>query len=168
MIYLLPTLNQKITVMKNLFFCLLMAVSGLMYAQQAGGGIENLYSDYLKIKDALTADNSAKAASAANDFVKTLGSVESKLISSDRSAQLKKAAQSIGQSKDIKVQRNSFYSLSDNMVELAKAHKIKTGTIYVQYCPMAKGQWLSSKEEIKNPYYGKSMLECGYVSTEIK
>jgi len=28
---------------------------------------------------------------------------------------------------------------------------------------MAKGSWLQSGKEIKNPYYGKSMLACGEI-----
>lgn len=49
---------------------------------------------------------------------------------------------------------------------------IKTGLtdagIYRQYCPMAfndKGAyWLSNETEIRNPYFGTKMLECGEVT----
>jgi Cu(I)/Ag(I) efflux system membrane fusion protein len=41
--------------------------------------------------------------------------------------------------------------------------------VYKEYCPMAfdnKGAyWLSESEEIRNPYFGKSMLTCGEVTT---
>jgi hypothetical protein len=30
------------------------------------------------------------------------------------------------------------------------------------------GYWLSSEPQIKNPYYGDEMLECGEVKEEIK
>jgi len=43
--------------------------------------------------------------------------------------------------------------------------------VYKQYCPMAfdgKGAfWLSSSEEIRNPYYGDKMLKCGRVEETI-
>jgi hypothetical protein len=46
-----------------------------------------------------------------------------------------------------------------------------SGSIYVQYCPMANegkgGYWLSSQEEIMNPYYGDDMLHCGEVKETI-
>ena len=29
------------------------------------------------------------------------------------------------------------------------------------YCPMVKKSWLQKGEQIKNPYYGSEMLECG-------
>lgn len=35
--------------------------------------------------------------------------------------------------------------------------------VYYQYCPMKKAYWLSMEKEIKNPYYGSSMLTCGKV-----
>ncbi|HAH49942.1 MAG TPA: hypothetical protein DCL80_01175, partial [Balneola sp.] len=37
--------------------------------------------------------------------------------------------------------------------------------LYVQFCPMANdksgAKWLSTKEEILNPYYGSMMIKCG-------
>jgi len=47
-----------------------------------------------------------------------------------------------------------------------------TGTqvkLYEQFCPMYDGgtAWLSTKEEIRNPYYGSQMLKCGKVQREI-
>jgi hypothetical protein len=33
---------------------------------------------------------------------------------------------------------------------------------------MADGSWLSDEKQIANPYYGKSMLSCGSVKSEIK
>ena len=33
---------------------------------------------------------------------------------------------------------------------------------------MADASWLSAEKEIRNPYYGASMLKCGSVKSEIK
>jgi Cu(I)/Ag(I) efflux system membrane fusion protein len=45
-------------------------------------------------------------------------------------------------------------------------------TLYVQKCPMANSNkgavWLSTEKEVKNPYYGDTMLTCGSVIEEIK
>ncbi len=54
------------------------------------------------------------------------------------------------------------------MIDLAKENKLSDKTIFVQYCPMAKGSWMSNEKQIVNPYYGKSMLDCGSVKSEIK
>ncbi|MFA7616188.1 MAG: DUF3347 domain-containing protein [Moheibacter sp.] len=153
--------------MRYLILILLMGF-GISAAAQSADKMDKLFKDYLEIKDALTADNSSKAATAAKSFFSTVAAIDSKMLPAEKSAALKKDASNIQQTNDIKKQREYFYGLSDKMIELANEHKIKTGTIYVQYCPMAKGQWLSTKKDIKNPYYGKSMLECGYVTSEIK
>ena len=47
-----------------------------------------------------------------------------------------------------------------------------TGTemkLYEQFCPMYDGgsAWLSMNKEVRNPYYGSSMLNCGKVQREI-
>jgi hypothetical protein len=34
----------------------------------------------------------------------------------------------------------------------------------VAYCPMARKYWLQRGTAIRNPYYGKSMLECGRIN----
>ena len=40
--------------------------------------------------------------------------------------------------------------------------------VYIEFCPMVDGNkgayWLSLEKEIRNPYYGESMLKCGEVS----
>jgi Cu(I)/Ag(I) efflux system membrane fusion protein len=58
------------------------------------------------------------------------------------------------------------------MIEMTTTFNPLDGTIYVQHCPMAdnnKGaDWLSKEKEIKNPYFGNSMLTCGEVTKEFK
>jgi hypothetical protein len=54
------------------------------------------------------------------------------------------------------------------MIALTKQFKLSDKPVYVQYCPMADGSWLSDEKQIVNPYYGKSMLSCGSVKSEIK
>jgi hypothetical protein len=43
-------------------------------------------------------------------------------------------------------------------------------TLYEQFCPMYdKGSaWLSSSNEVRNPYYGSKMLKCGKVQKTIQ
>ena len=35
--------------------------------------------------------------------------------------------------------------------------------VYVVFCSMAKGSWLQTGKEIRNPYDGKKMLTCGEI-----
>ena len=63
-------------------------------------------------------------------------------------------------------QREHFEALSTDITDLVAL----LGTdkvIYQDFCPMANNNkgalWLSEVKEIKNPYYGASMLTCGKV-----
>lgn len=138
-------------------------------AQKASNAnITKLYNQYIAIKNALAADKSNETSKAALAFMKTTGTIDSKLISEGNMSSLKKGAKAIAESKNIETQRKSFYSLSDNMIEVAKKFKLSDKSVYVQYCPMAEGSWLSNENKIVNPYYGSKMLSCGSVKSEIK
>ena len=58
------------------------------------------------------------------------------------------------------------------MIAVTESFDPFDSTIYLQHCPMADNEngadWLSLDKEIKNPYFGASMLKCGEVKQEIK
>ncbi len=68
-------------------------------------------------------------------------------------------------------QRLVFAQISADMYSLLKAVSAKNSGAYKQFCPMAfnnKGAyWLSDEDEIRNPYFGKKMLECGEVQDSL-
>ncbi|GAB1463203.1 DUF3347 domain-containing protein [Pedobacter sp.] len=72
----------------------------------------------------------------------------------------------------IEVQRALFSDLSNEMIAKVKAIGLQYGEIYLEYCPMAlndKGaSWLSNQQQIRNPYYGDSMLDCGEIKETLK
>ncbi len=127
-----------------------------------------LYQNYITIKTALASDDAEKASKAASQFIKSSSEVNNKIISEKELNTLREDAKTIAASKNISVQRKSFYQLSDQMIALAKEFKVSQNPVYVQYCPMAEGSWLSDESKIVNPYYGKSMLSCGNVKSTIK
>ncbi|WP_224489924.1 efflux RND transporter periplasmic adaptor subunit [Robertkochia flava] len=99
--------------------------------------------------------------------ISILGEAESKLV--------KQAGQmitAIGNNEEIESQRAHLVILSDVMVTLAKSMDELPEKLYVQNCPMAnqnKGaDWLSTTEEVLNPYYGEVMLNCGSVTDTLK
>lgn len=65
-----------------------------------------------------------------------------------------------------------FEDISDYVYSLIKKAEISNITVYRQYCPMAFNDagayWLSSNEEILNPYFGHKMPECGEIAEVIK
>lgn len=123
-----------------------------------------VYNHYLQLKDVLVASDPAKAKTAASELAISLR----KIKGSENTAAL---ADKIAASTDLSEQRTSFTALSNDVIALFKQSEISSGSIYVQYCPMANegegGYWLSSQEEIMNPYYGDEMLHCGEVKETI-
>lgn len=67
---------------------------------------------------------------------------------------------------DLEGQREGFAQLSHVLIEVVHNYEIP-GVIYHQYCPMVDEAWLSSEEEIANPY-DPSMLRCGEVIDRIE
>jgi hypothetical protein len=98
------------------------------------------------------------AASHAELFLKTVNAIVSKVIAEDNVLSLSKNAGKVSRIKDVEKQRECFVELSSKMAILAKSLKPGNQPIYLQYCPMAKASWLNAKKQIRNPYYGSSML----------
>ncbi|MCM0041392.1 MAG: efflux RND transporter periplasmic adaptor subunit [Algoriphagus sp.] len=82
-------------------------------------------------------------------------------------AELSQATAKLKTAKDISAARTHFSSLSSAIIQLAENYQLPQKVVYQDYCPMAfnnKGAyWLSETEDIKNPYFGASMLSCGEV-----
>lgn len=128
-----------------------------------------LLHSYYDIKNALVAGNANTASIKAEDFVKTLNGISTKIINEAIRDPLLKDAGHISESKDIKHQREYFATFSTNMFDLAKAVKLSTQQpVYYAYCPIKKIHWLSSEPTIKNPYFGSTMLTCGKVEETLK
>jgi hypothetical protein len=151
--------------MKKLIFTTLFSLFSILNisAQKSDPSITNLYQNYLNIKTALATDNSDEASKSADVFLKSASLVDYKVLSEGNLDALRSDATKIAESRGIETQRESFTGLSKNMIALAKEFKLADQSVFVQYCPMADASWLSAEREIKNPFYGSSMLSCGSV-----
>ena len=137
--------------------------------------LSKMLTNYYGVKNALIADDGKTANSQAGEFVKMLASVpmakmnaEQHRIFMDLSEKVKLDAQNISETKDVKNQRERFNDLSNNFFTMLKGLNANEQPVYQQYCPMAKGYWLSDNSAVKNPYYGKAMLTCGKVTETLK
>ncbi|MDT0651084.1 DUF3347 domain-containing protein [Autumnicola edwardsiae] len=152
------------------------AASEMMADNSSKEGSSAILDNYLKIKNALVADNQEDAAKAGGmlftDFKKfdksSYTSQEQKELT-DIIEDAKENAEHISDS-PIEHQREHFDLLSKDVIDMVAI----TGTdqkLYQDFCPMYndnKGaQWLSTTEEIKNPYMGSKMPGCGKVQKEI-
>jgi hypothetical protein len=74
--------------------------------------------------------------------------------------------------KDIEEKRSYFSHISEIVYCTVKSYALKDDMeLYATYCPMAfdgKGAyWISETKEIKNPYFGAKMVNCGSVEEEL-
>lgn len=124
-----------------------------------------VYQHYIHLTTALVGGDLAEAKVAATAI--ELGAKEL-----TNGGTLTVLAAKIGAATDIEVQRTLFSDLSNDFIAKVKESGLSSGEIYVEYCPMAlndKGaSWLSNQKDIKNPYFGDSMLTCGEVKETIK
>ena len=141
------------------------------------GPINEAIGHYLHLKNALVDANAANAAAGAKAMTASLQNLDKSYFTADQKKAydavekgLKEHAGQIAGSTDLKVQRAHFVDLSTNVYELVKAFGAGK-TVYHDYCPMAnddKGaMWISEISDIKNPYFGSSMLTCGSVEETI-
>jgi hypothetical protein len=121
--------------------------------------------DYMKIKDALVASDNEKVSLLAKNFLNDL-----KNEMNPSSEVLSEAVGSLSNALDLDTQRQAFKSVTEVLTQWVKASNTQE-TLFVQFCPMAfKSQganWLSRSEEIKNPYFGAMMLNCGRIDEKI-
>ncbi len=134
--------------------------------------LTEVYNKYLLMKDAFIASDAHKVMTAATDLEGALKKVDMGLLKGDAhmawmeySKVIEKSTSSISKLMDIEKQRSEFAKFNIAFYKSIKAFGLNDVTAYYQYCPMAdkdKGAyWFSNSEEIKNPYFGDAMLECG-------
>jgi len=144
-------------------------------AMSGDGNSQGVLKDYFNLKNALVADDNAKAKTLGATLATTLGNFDvSSNFSDTQKAELKdiiedalEHAEHISES-DIAHQREHFKVLSEGVTDMVAITGTEN-TLYQQFCPMYDGgsAWLSMSKDIKNPYYGSQMLNCGKVQKEI-
>ena len=118
---------------------------------------------YFNIKNALVSDDPGSASVNAQSFLDIARELDRKLIYEDYLLALIIDAHLISRTKDLEEQRSCFCNLSANMSVIANSIKLSKDAIFKQYCPLKKASWLTSERDIRNPYYGLQMADCGEV-----
>lgn len=133
-----------------------------------------LVQDYLSIKKSLVASEVATAQTGAKQAKTSFTKIQSSLLDpaalaiwEQQKEIIARSLSEIANTSDIEAQRESFQSLSNQLIEAVEYFGFSQEVIYRQYCPMAfdntGAYWLSSESEIRNPYFGDAMLTCGEV-----
>ena len=129
-----------------------------------------LLQSYMRLKNALVKSDALLTTQEAYNFLNAMSSINSKKLTSTELAaylplndELLLSAKRISESKNLATQREHFAALSLVFHKLVKDIPLSQQEIYYAYCPMKKSYWLSTEKDIKNPYYGKEMLNCGKI-----
>lgn len=155
------------------------AAKKVSVSQKAKDALKPLFTEYLSMKDALTNDNLENAKKTGSNILKTVDGLNMSLFTGEShsvwmglSSDLKNTMQHVQHFKSLEEIRKAFQQVSNTMIELEMSFNPNEEALYVMHCPMANNNkgadWLSTSKEVKNPYYGQSMLTCGEVTKEIK
>ncbi|OCA71882.1 hypothetical protein BBH99_13525, partial [Chryseobacterium contaminans] len=123
----------------------LFSIISLSAQSKKDAQVSKLYQNYIAIKSALASDDADQTSKAATEFIKTASTIDYKLVSEGNLNILRKDASAISEARTVDAQRETFLNLSDNMIALTKEFKLSDKPVYVQYCPMADGSWLSDE-----------------------
>lgn len=134
--------------------------------------VDYLMEHYLALQKRFASDSTKEVAlhalglvGAADEILKHVDDPASKLPSKFGEAVRKLRAAALRLSgRSLDDDRVTFVGLSDAMtgvVEHVRPSKQQYPTIYIFHCPMSKGDWLQTTDEMANPFYGFKMLKCG-------
>lgn len=139
-------------------------------------GLGKVYAGYLNLQRALANDDLQKARIASDSLVGALKGIHSTGLEKaakshwDSSAtRMLKVLHPMTAAKNIDTLRSRFGDLAPLVVEAIEKFGMKPAApAYLFHCPMAKADWLQKDKVIANPFYGKSMPECGELVREVK
>ncbi len=140
-----------------------------------GRAISPLLETYFELKDALVNDDFTLAKNSAEKMLLELKKVKNQTKQyaewAPQQKGLEKHVKQTSASSTLEDMREGFIALSEKVIEMQQSYPSATRTAYVLHCPMADSNegadWLSKEKEIRNPYFGASMLKCGEVKKEI-
>jgi len=147
--------------MKRLWCVWILAGACLAWAGTIDTDVDKLLKEYFKIQTVLAKDSKNGVDAAAAQLVKLVTATKtadaklSKIV-----LEIKNAAEGI-QGKDLEKTREQFFELSKPFLSYLHQFHSNKDQYFRYHCPHANKAWVQDHEEIRNPYYGSSMLECG-------
>jgi Cu(I)/Ag(I) efflux system membrane fusion protein len=135
--------------------------------------LDEALKGYLAVKDSFVKSDTAAVNQGVADLQTKIAAVTGTALAPEAQAKwtnlqamLQRTTTTLRAVPGLEEKRAAFEDLSKLMYEVVTTFGAGE-TVYKQYCPMAlddKGAyWLSLNSEIRNPYFGDKMLECGEV-----
>ena len=139
--------------------------------------MNNLVDAYLVLKEALVAANEEEIPESGELFLEALHQLdateldgEAKAFLEEKKTFLIRHAKQNQKADNLAAVRQNFIYLSHPLIKLVEAFGANE-KLYIDFCPMANNNkgafWLSSIEEIRNPYMPETMRTCGSVKKVI-
>lgn len=138
-----------------------------------------LSTAYIKLKNQMVEGNGGNIRKAGLDVNSKLKAVDMTLAKGEAHlhwikmlAPMEASLEAITTTGDRDLQRLQFINLSKALINAVQSFGTSfESPLYVQFCPMANNDkgatWISTSEEIINPYFGDVMLNCGNVEDVI-
>lgn len=133
---------------------------------------------YLELKEGLVRGNIDETQESSTQLLTALDKLDGNSLSGhaknfweEKKDFLFKHTKLCKQANTIEGKRENFIFLSQPLIKIIETFGVNQ-KLYVNFCPMVndnKGAyWLSSTEEIRNPFFGEAMLTCGEVKSIIE
>lgn len=140
-----------------------------------------LWGAYRSLHEALAGDDGQEAAAAIAALREALGAVEPELLTSEPArrewsrlaAELAEPREQMAAAgSELAAIRQHLPALTDALAAtLAAFGPQGVGPVYWMHCPMAfdgtGADWLQGDKQVRNPYYGASMLTCGKATEQV-
>ena len=137
-----------------LFLFAAIALAG--HGVRASESLKAIVGSYITIQQQLAADKAGEIKEPARAIAAQAAAM------GKNGAAIAKAANSLEAASDLNAAREAFGALTDAVLAAGKAEGWKdVEGVRLAFCPMVKQSWLQKDEQIRNPYYGNSMLTCG-------
>ncbi len=150
-------------------------ISGAVAEDENAGVLVAAFSEYLRLSESLASDNYEEAVGHFETLHKEIEQVIQKNSWINKSEGLAGFVNKLHEElkevdADIKPFRERFGRISLIVKEILSKYEYKEDVkLFLSFCPMALDDgayWLQDSDDIRNPYYGASMLACGEVKKE--
>ncbi len=122
---------------------------------------EEIVDQYYLIHEALANDTTAGVDEAATKVARLASEAQQKSTGKNPDFQAIGRAATGLKGKNLEQARQQFFELSKPIIAELKRNPSVRKSAFAYNCSMAKKSWVQGKKEVRNPYYGKSMLKCG-------
>lgn len=148
------------------------AIERIVVGPEFQAELAGIWRPYVEVQQALAGDNFAEARRALSGLGPAIAAVDADSISGRAAdawrkelANLTKLSAALQTARDIDDFRTEFKPLSEEVGVLAKTFGFGDAVpVYELHCPMAfQGSgavWYQDTDEVRNPYYGSTMLKC--------